>query len=100
MAGHTKRLARLHGQYLEVLGELSRASIAKDLIEARVKAACGTAQGIEGVCTWSRSLVTRPELDRNQLARDHPSLFQQYLLRSTPVGIRVSVRLMRPYRIA
>ena len=49
----------LHGQYLQVLSIEADADWIKTIAEARIKTACGSAGGIEGVCTWSRSNETK-----------------------------------------
>jgi hypothetical protein len=96
-AERSAELADLHEQYLKVLGEVSRAKINKDLLEARIKTACGTARGIDGVCRWSREVITQKKFDHSSFEQAHPELFAKYLLPAPVPELRVSVNLMRSY---
>ena len=100
MAERTEHLVSFHEQYLKVLGEISRASIERDLLEAQIKAACGPAKGIEGVCKWSRTLQAKVYFDRKEFKKVHPELFEHYLLPAGPPGFRWSVQPMRSYRFS
>lgn len=52
----------------------------RDIAEAELKVACGTAAGIEGICTWERKASTKTSLDTDKLANLEPDLFLQYFL--------------------
>jgi hypothetical protein len=90
-------LAGLHEQYLKAMGETSQATINKDFLDAQIKAACGSAKGIEGVRKWSRSIETKIKFDRKSFEQKHPDLFKEHLLPAAAPGLRVSVNLMRAY---
>jgi hypothetical protein len=97
LAKRSADLASLHEQYLKAMGETSQAAINKDFLDAQIKAACGSAKGIEGVCKWSRSIETKMKFDRKSFEQKHPDLFKEHLLPAAPPGLRVSVNLMRAY---
>jgi hypothetical protein len=98
-AKRSTHLAGLHEQYLKAMEEISQAAIKKDITEARIKAACGLAKGIEGICKWSRTIETKMKFDRKSFEQKHPDLLKEHLL-PAPLGLRVSVNLMRSYAIA
>ncbi|MEC8657259.1 MAG: GIY-YIG nuclease family protein [Verrucomicrobiota bacterium] len=89
-------LEDLHEQYLKVIGEISRASIEKDMLEAQIKAACGTARGIEEVCSWNRIQKKTMAFSASILAEEDPELHQKYLVPRKPTH-SLSVSLMRSY---
>ena len=89
-------LEDLHEQYLKVIGEISRASIEKDMLEAQIKAACGTAKGIEGVCSWNRIQKKTMAFSASILAEEDPELHLKYLVPRKPTP-SLSVSLMRSY---
>lgn len=74
------------------MGETSQAAINKDFLDAQIKAACGSAKGIEGVCKWSRSIETKIKFDRKSFEQKHPDLFKEHLLPAAAPGLRVSVK--------
>jgi len=51
-----------------------------DIATAQIKIECGTAAGIEGICTWERKWSSRTGLDVDKLANLEPDLFIQYFL--------------------
>jgi hypothetical protein len=89
-------LKDLHEQYLKAMGESSQATIKKDLLEAEIKAACGAAKGIEGVCTWNRIQKKTTGFNATALAEDEPKLHQKYLFEREPTH-SLNVNLMRSY---
>ena len=82
------------------MGEISQATIKKDLVEAQIKAACGLAKGIEGICKWARSIETKMKFDRKSFEQKHPDLLKEYMLPAAAPGLRVSVNPMRPYPLS
>jgi hypothetical protein len=98
-AKRTTQLAVLHEQYLKAMAGISQAAINKDIAEARIKAACGPAKGIEGICKWSRTIETKMKFDRKSFEQKHPKLFKEHLLPPNSY-LRVSVNPMRSYAIA
>ena len=89
-------LEYLHAQYLQVMGEASQATINKDMLEAQIKAACGIAKGIEGVCTWNRIQKQSTSFNTREFAQEEPALHQKYLNELDPTH-SLSVQPMRPY---
>ena len=70
--------------------------IEKDMLEAQIKAACGTAKGIEGVCSWNRIQKKTMAFSASILAEEDPELHQKYLVPRKPTP-SLSVSLMRSY---
>ena len=89
-------LEDLHEQYLKAMGETSQATINKDMLDAQIKAACGTAKGIEGICTWNRIQKQTTGFSATALAEAEPELHQKYLVERDPTH-SLSVNLMRSY---
>ncbi len=96
-AERSEEVAELHEQYLKNLGEISLATIDKRLVEARIKAACGSASGIDDVCKWSRDVIIERKFDHRSFAQAHPELFERYLIPPTAPELRVIVNPMRAY---
>jgi hypothetical protein len=70
--------ARLHDLYLEVLGIHAPHEWDTKLAEVQIRAACGTASGIDSVCTWNRAEKSSEKLDTAALKRDRPDLHEKY----------------------
>lgn len=51
----------------------------EDVATAKLKAACGQAAGIEGVCSWKRLYVVRNVFDLDGFVKAHPELYFSYL---------------------
>ena len=84
----------LHGQYLQVLSIEADADWIKTIAEARIKTACGSAGGIEGVCTWSRSNETKQAFDEKLFREQNPDLAEQF----TTIGVSVQAVIVNPKR--
>lgn len=67
---------KLHFLYLTILTYQSPLEWKKDLIEAKVKSACGTAAGIEDICKWNRVQEQRQKLDREAVKEAHPKRYE------------------------
>lgn len=65
-------LGLLHEMYLHLLAIRSSAGWSLKLGESELKAMCGAASGIDGVCTWSRKSVEKPHFDLTAFRKDHP----------------------------
>mgnify|MGYP001168934954 CR=1 FL=1 len=98
--GRSATFAELHREYLAIMGDISISTMRKDFLEAQIKAACGLARGIEGVCKWTRLPDTKMKFDRKSFEEKHPDLFEEYLLPAAPSGIRISVKPYRSYATA
>lgn len=73
---------KLHFLYLTILTHQSPLEWKKDLIEAKVKSACGLASGIEDICKWNRVQEERQKLDRDAVREAHPKRFESCLVQS------------------
>jgi hypothetical protein len=70
-----------------------------DLLEARLQAACGTHEGIEGICAWKREWQEQdPKFDETAFREAHPELYADYLVDRAPT-VRVSVLKYRAYPV-
>ncbi len=90
------QLEELHLSYLRLLGYEAQAAWDAELAEAQLKAECGDARGIDGICTWPRVPSDRLVFDKNALMREHPELHNQFIEQRTDRSF--SVLPMRSYR--
>jgi hypothetical protein len=90
------QLEELHLSYLRLLGYEARAAWDAELAEAQLKAECGDARGIDGICTWPRVPGDHLVFDKNALRRKHPELHDQFIEQRTVRSF--SVLPMRSYR--
>ncbi len=66
----------IHQSYLEVLAEDGIVQRDLMLVNMRLKAICGTAGGIDGVCTYTRE--DKMSFDAERFKEDNPSLYQEF----------------------
>ena len=52
-------------------------------IEGPLKAACGSAPGIDGVCTWNRVTTVKESFDQAAFAVAHPEWLAAYMKPAT-----------------
>lgn len=71
----------IHRKFLHLLRHNRRFELQDRVSTAELKVACGTHLGIEGVCTWKRTLGTKVTFDETAFASDHPDLYETYLQR-------------------
>ena len=68
------------GEPILALSRLSGLAEWDDTVStAKLKLACGTAAGIDGVCTWKRLAVIRDVFDLDSFVKEHPDLYTSYL---------------------
>lgn len=91
-----EQAAALHGLYLQMLVEQATVDLEIELLNARLKTACGVAPGIAGVCSWKRVLKTESKLDETALKAERPDLYARYLV-ARPPTIAVVVARNRGY---
>lgn len=87
-----QQAAALHGLYLELLVERASVDLEIELLNARLKTACGVAPGINGVCSWKRELKTESKLDESALKGELPDLYARYLMARQPTTAVVVAR--------
>jgi len=83
-----------HADYLDILsreGEVSRDLL---LVKMRLKALCGEAKGIEGVCTYARS--EQMNFDKEAFIVEHPDLYAEFTTQNEPQR-RFEVKRARDY---
>ena len=84
-----------YGQFLRRKSEIAQLSLEVDVLESRLKAACGEHEGIADVCKWERKLkAQKPKFDRARFAEEHPGLSLQY----RKEGVSSPRISLRPYR--
>ena len=86
----------LYTGFLERKSEIVQLSLKADVIEARLKEACGQHIGIDGICNWERVLKPqKPKLDISALKSEKSELYELFLTERASTT-RVS---LRPYRV-
>ncbi|MGA1076297.1 MAG: hypothetical protein ACO307_14365, partial [Ilumatobacteraceae bacterium] len=68
----------LHRLYLSVLQVVAPVKLDLAVLEARLKVACGTAPGVEDVCTWNRVMADSTTFDRKAFEDEYPELSTAY----------------------
>ena len=76
-AGKAKK-ELLHGFSLELRRVNAEAIWAKMKAESKIKVACGTHAGIDGVFKWTRTEKVTESLDRKSLKEAHPDLVAEF----------------------
>jgi hypothetical protein len=51
----------------------------KTIADVNLRSLCGINDGIEGLCTWKRSVKEKETLDEEGLQSDHPNEYQKFL---------------------
>jgi hypothetical protein len=78
---------QIHSIHLELLTANKQAEIDKQIAEAHLKVMCGTADGIEGVCSWKRAEKAKQVLDQKALKAAYPSEFGEFSEKVTTTRI-------------
>jgi len=74
----SKGFDKVHRAYLEMLSLMSPRDWIRELAEEELRAACGVAAEIEGVCKWNRSLTESTTFDSSAFKKAHPELAEKY----------------------
>lgn len=82
----------LHELYLELLRFDALYDLNFKAAEAQLKLLCGTAPGIEGLCTWNRRENPGVSFDKDALKEQQPDLYAQYETPATTQESRVLVK--------
>lgn len=90
-AGKEKKEA-LHAFSLELRRASAEAEWSKMKAESKIKVACGTHAGIEGVFKWVRTEKVTESLDKKSLKEAHPELVAEF----TTVGEAVKAVIVDP----
>lgn len=51
----------------------------EEVADAQLRVLCGTAAGIEGLCTWNRKVTEKSKIDKEGLESHHPEEFKEFL---------------------
>jgi hypothetical protein len=86
---------RMHADWIDIHSSLQPLKHQLRQHEASLKLICGEASGIQGICTWKRSLLST--MQRQVLVQTHPYLAAEFTVITAP---RWSFRVnaWRPYR--
>lgn len=90
-------LVEIHGLYLGLLSVQSPLDWESAMIEAEIKTLCEDASGIEGVCSWSRTMSQVTSFDKTSFKNDHPDKWEQFTT-AKPAGTSTLLRRDRNYR--
>jgi hypothetical protein len=71
-------LPRLHKLYLDILTIQRPAEWEVAFLEDRIKSECGSAPGIQGVCTWNRVSEQKEVFNKNELKNRNHELYSQF----------------------
>ena len=71
-------LDSLHKLYLELLQFDARYDLEFKAAEAQLKLLCGTAPGIEGLCTWNRHESHGMTFDKDAFKAQYPDVYAKY----------------------
>lgn len=91
-------LSNVHGLFLELLAVQAPLDWESELIEAEIKTLCGDASGIEGVCTWTRTMSEVTAFDKTSFKNDHPEKWEQFTT-AKPGGTSTALRRDRNFRV-
>ncbi len=69
----------LHRRYLDLVAARAPLDWERDLLEARLQAACGEHDGIDGICSWPRVATTTSVLDTASLKSERPELYERFM---------------------
>lgn len=97
-ASNEGALAGLHDGYLQMLTILGSVQWQIDLVEARLKAMCGEADEIRGVCKWSRTEKSKEKFDKTKFKKDNPEVYKEFVTmkKSSPSSV---IRRDRGFRL-
>ena len=100
LLSRTDEMMRLHEQYLSLLGPIFSTDLEMDGIKARLAAAIGDFEAIEGVVEWKREAKESTSFDKKGFAEAHPLEYEAFL-GHTPESKSVSfmVSMKRSYPI-
>jgi len=75
----------IHLSFLRLRSHEAQADWDKTIAENRLKALCGEASAIQGICTWPRKSTERTSFDEAKLLEDFPDLHSQFLVTTDEV---------------
>ena len=74
---------RLHFNYLRTLTFQAPLGWTTELAEANVKSACGSASGIEDICSWPRTVEEVSKIDKDALKEKHLKKYESFVSQSS-----------------
>jgi hypothetical protein len=75
----SKKSIELHLEYLELMEKKAEVRLKSLFFEFVLKAHCGTAKEVIGLCKWDRSIVTKTSFNASKFKKKHPGIAKKYL---------------------
>jgi len=76
---HISAAEKLHFLYLSILTHQAPLDWRKEFVEAKMKSACGTSSGIEGICNWNRVIEKESKIDKELLREKQPKKYEEFV---------------------
>jgi hypothetical protein len=86
----------LHAEWLLKHSEIAEFGFTVNRLELEIKSICGTAEGIEDVCTWKRGNKVSESFEGTGFKQTHPRIWGKFASVPDP-QIRFAVLRYRPY---
>ena len=78
-ADSLEKQSEVHNRFLEIESELAFAEWEKELAKVHLQNLCGSAEGINGICSWKRTEVIEEKLDEKGLKEAYPAEVQEFI---------------------
>jgi len=75
----SKKSIGLHLEYLKLMEQKADVRLKSLFFEFVLKAHCGTAKEVIGLCKWDRSMVTNTTFNKSSFKKNHPGITKKYL---------------------
>jgi hypothetical protein len=86
----------LHAEWLLKHSEIAEFAFTASRLELEIKSICGTAEEVEGVCTWKRGNKVSESFDGAGFKKAHPRIWARFASIPNP-QVRLVVHRYRPY---
>jgi hypothetical protein len=83
----TDEALELHDSYLGIRERIAGVKSELQPLNMDLRLACGTNQGVEGICYYAQTAARSPTFDRKGFKKDHPQLFDQYSTETKAIPI-------------
>jgi hypothetical protein len=95
----TKHVEKLHLEHLVLLREYKIREFELEMVQYELQALVGTAEGIDGICTWSRKMKSVADsLDTTALKIAHPKEYQKCCVNLKKEVFALEVEKYRAYK--
>ena len=86
----------LHAEWLLMHSKIAEVEFTASRLELEIKSICGTAEGIEGICTWKRGNKVSKAFDSAGFKKAHPRIWARFAKVPNP-QVRLRFLAYRPY---